>query len=139
MAEINDVLNHVLQTLRDSGLFAAVEFGEDYSRIEMPRASVLFRSLESSLPDDTAAGRWVRLTLELRVRTRRGSDGGHRRLDELFHAARAALLADPTRGGVCSDLPIGAATDVGTVGPETGLSEPVAGRAAELTCHWETE
>jgi hypothetical protein len=129
----------VLQTLRSSGLFAAVAFGEDHCRIEMPRASVLFRSLESHLPDDTAAGRWVRLSLELRLRTRQGSDGGQERLDQLFHAARAALLTDPTRGGVCSDLPIGPATELSDVSPESGLSEPIVGRSARLTCHYETE
>jgi hypothetical protein len=139
MPEINDVLNNVLTTLRDSGLFSAVVFGEDHSRVDMPRAAVRFRSLESHLPDDTAAGRWIRLTLQLSVRTRRGADGSEARLGELVAAARGALLADVTRGGICSDLPIGAATDLGTVSPEAGLHGPVVGRVSELTCHYETE
>ncbi len=135
------VLDSIVQSLRSeagpSGL-AVVIAGESADETAVPRANVLYRGCDAFEPDDSPAGGWLRLRYRVEVRTRcDGAASGLGRAAELAESAVVALLADPYRGGVCADLPVGRATEIGRVEVLTQLRRPEAGVALEVRCHVE--
>jgi hypothetical protein len=132
------VLDSILQALRSSGAFALVVAGEPADEASVPRAHVVQQGQDSFPPDDAPGGRWLRLRYRVQVRTRAGSaPEGAARASELAESAVAALLADPHRGGLCADLPVGRATEIGRLEPLAQLRRPEAGAAFDLRCHRE--
>ncbi len=114
MATPDDILRRLADTLRDAGLFARVSLGTDADANDVPRAAVLYDGTEELPCDDDPAARWVRLRARVTIVTRLDGDAdAAARLAHLADAAAAALLEDPRRGGLCADLPIGRATEVG--------------------------
>ena len=141
MASIaSEILQDIVNTLRDSGVFELVTLGEEESATGVPRAAVVFDGLESFVPDDTDCCRWQRLTARVKVHTRAmHASQAVTRLSELCLSARAAILADPYRTQQCCDLPIGRATEITRIEPMPGIRRPEAEATFALQCHFEVE
>jgi len=138
MAATTQILQDLVQALRQSGQFAAVSLGGGDGETAIPRASVECQGQETFRPDDSPAGRWVRLRARVVVRTRTASDAETvSRLADLCEAAIATVLADPHRGGRCRDLPIGAATEVDRVEFNASVRRPEAEASFVVRCHLE--
>lgn len=113
MAEPSAIVQDLVRCLRESGLFAEVTAGGCALQTSLPRAELLGESQEFFRPDDSAGGQWIRLRVRLVVRTRCSRQADTRnRPGELMQAAIAAIMADPYRGGLCQDLPIGLASEL---------------------------
>lgn len=126
--------------LAASGLFAETHVGLDAASNAVPRASVAVEGREVFLSDDRPNGLWVRLRLRVFVRDRADNVGdGVARTADLCAAAGAALLADPKRGGLCRDLPVGRATELGATDKVTGVRRPAVEASLAVRCHYETE
>lgn len=135
----NEIVQDMVQTLRTAGSFGEV-CSEDNSSSQVPRTVVLLDSYELLAPDDSAGGLWGRLRATVSVRTRgvSASQAADRAAD-LCNMAMDALAVDPYRGGLCSDLPVGRATELGRAQPIRGLRRPEAGMTFDVRCHFETE
>ena len=132
------VRDSLVQSLRSAGVFALVAPGEAPDAAAVPRAHVLYQGRETFRPDDAPTGEWLRLRYRVQVRTRAGSAAeGVARASELAESAVAALLTDPHRGGVCANLPVGRATEIGRLEVLTQLRRPEAGVAFDVRCHVE--
>lgn len=116
MASIeNDILQNIVGTLRASGEFTAVSLGEPRVAEKGSIAVVLMDTSErvdnskSRLNPDT----WMRLAVRVLIRTHSASVGeGVSRVTSLAGAAAEALLADETRGGLCSSDVVGRGTEI---------------------------
>ena len=135
---MSDPVCEIVHDLRDAldaaGLFAAVATG-DTASTAVPRAVVRLARIERFRPDDEPDGVWLRVIVRIEIHTRELSPSqAQARSAELLSATAEAILADPTRGRRCRDLPIGPATEIDKLRP-TDAKRPAA--AAELTvrCH----
>jgi len=139
-ATATQIIQDIVQTLRDSQLFAYVAPADAPGGTDLPRAKVEFDAQEHHVPDDAPAGRWVRLRARVTVQTRSDrTDRARARLVDLLNAAAEALLADPYRGGLCCDLPIGSATQIGRFTESPGIRRPELQGSFTVTCHFEQE
>lgn len=135
-----DILNDIVSTLQAAGAFNQVTLGESNSSTEVPRASVVCDGLDALSPDDSAGGRWYRLRATIVIRTRSlDRSQAVARINTLAQAAIDALLADAHRGGLCQDLPVGPATEIGPARPTRGLKRPEAEITIDIRCHFEQE
>lgn len=144
-----DILNDLVSALRTGGAFAVVELGGRRSESAVPRAAVLLERIESFPSEPWPTARWVRVETRVLLHARGDSPAeGLVRVSDLAAAATSALLADPSRGGRCQDLPIGRATEVQIVRharderyPERATSLDVRHPQRELCltvrCHYE--
>ena len=134
-----EILDDLVETLRGTGLFRVVSLEDDASG-EIPRAVVALDGYEFLTPDDSAGKAWGRLSAGVSVRTRGLSAAETvKRAGDLCDLAMAALAQDAFRGGLCGDLPIGKATELGRARPIAGLRRPEAGMVFDVRCHFETE
>ncbi len=113
MSGLYDLLANILGVLRSVPDLRAVSLAGEPTSREVPRASVAVLSRETFPPDDSATGIWHRTTIRIAIVTNAGrTDAGLARLSELAETVAQALLGDPHRGGTCSDLPVGRATEI---------------------------
>jgi hypothetical protein len=135
----SQILDSIVQALRDAEAFRVVSL-EDASITDAPRAVVAFDGYELLSPDDSADRSWGRLRASVSVYTLGVSPAATAaRATELCQAAMAAIAADPFRGGLCCDLPVGKATELGRCQVIRTLKRPEAGMSFDLRCHFETE
>ncbi len=137
---VNDILDNIISALRTSGHFAEVTLGPPPAGVAVPRAWVVYRGLDTFRPDDTAASCWRRLRGQVVIRTR--SDRRHEgvmRAEQLCRLAADALLADIYRGGLCCDLPIGRATQIGRREPKASAPHPQVEMTCDFRCHFEQQ
>ncbi len=107
------ILENIRDALRQSGTFADVRIGSQPAVAAVPRAALRYEGVETSPPEADPLGRWLRLRVRVLIATRSDEPGeGICRLADLADAAIATLLADRSRGGLCHNLPIGAATEI---------------------------
>jgi hypothetical protein len=142
ISHATDIMNDLLQCLRDSQLFAEVSIGHSGMQTAVPRATILHEGEEFFRADDSATSRQVRLSLRLIVHTRPGHAADTlTRADELMHSAIAAILIDPYRAGLCQDLPIGQACEIENIDQANASdkkSRPEFELAANLRFHYES-
>ncbi|MHC4981546.1 MAG: hypothetical protein ACYTF6_00045 [Planctomycetota bacterium] len=134
------ILQDIVSTLVDSGLFAEVSLGNSEGSTAVPRAHVTYEGHEVFFSDDNAGNLWVRLRARVLIRTR--SDNLATRLArtaDLGTSAGDALMADPYRGQRCRDLPIGGATELGRSELTHGIRRPQVEMALAVRCHFEQE
>ncbi len=135
-----DILNDIVQTLRSNGLFKSVMAGACGSETAVPRASVSCEREEMFAPDDSAATRWGRLRIAIKIHTRCGeSPDATERLMNLIASVIASLLAAPFRSGLCCDLPVGRATEIDGCRTATDLKRPEIEAAVDIRCHFEIQ
>jgi hypothetical protein len=131
-----EIVEHILETLRESDQFASVAATHAGSG-QVPRASVSCEAVESFPSDDSASARWSRLTATVRIHTRSDAPAGAlKRALELFEGSARALLADTSRGGLCQDLPVGNATEVGRF-EVIKSQQPEVELGFSVRCHFE--
>jgi hypothetical protein len=139
-AVADDILADLRDALRATGAFAAVTVGEAGGSARWPRAEIVFESLDDSPADDAASAAFRQLRASVRILARGSADGGAlARCLTLAEAARAAVLADPHRGGRCRDLPIGRATEPGPVRLGPPVRGPHLAVRFEVRCHFQSE
>ena len=139
-SETAAILESIVETLRSAGVFASVELGERGSATEVPRANVLPECEETLRPDDLADARWLRLSARVILRTRADNRAeGLSRLMDLHRAAADALLADRFRGGLCRDLPVGRATELGRAEVARGIRRPELEMSFPVRCHYQVQ
>jgi len=139
-SEAARILENIVEALRSAGVFASVALGEQGSATEVPRANVLPECEETLRPDDLADARWVRLSARVVLRTRADSGSeGLSRLMDLHRAAADALLADRFRGGICRDLPVGMATELGRAEIARGVRRPELEMSFPVRCHYQLQ
>jgi len=133
-------MNDLVAALRSAGQFTLVTLGQAPSSTAIPRANVQSEGLEQTPPDDNTGTLWNRLVCRLTIHARCDEPAGvESRLADLAQSAAQALMADPSRGGLCADLPIGRATEVGRWSQRPGVKRPEAELEATIRCHYETE
>lgn len=134
------IMNDLVAALRTGGQFTLVTLGQAQSATEIPRANVQSEGIEQTPPDDSAGTLWNRLVCRLTIHARCDEPAGtESRLAELAQGAAGAIMSDPSRGGLCADLPIGRATEVGRWSHRPGVKRPEAEIEATIRCHYETE
>ena len=135
-----EILEALVDVLRSSGDFRLVDLGASPQADAVPRCSVIYEGQELFQPDDAAATQWGRLRLSLVIHTR-SEDVSQAvcRVDELCDQAAASILADPFQGGLCLDLPIGRATEVGRRQLARNLKRPEVEISLDVRCHFEVE
>ena len=134
------ILQNLLSTLRTADLFAHVAIGKTSSETSVPRANIIYEGDDVFESDDTASTRWARLRASVEIHTRcDDSAESATRLADLAAATRETLIADPYRGQLCIDLPIGRATEVTAYRTLGNLKRPEAECTLNLRCHFELE
>jgi hypothetical protein len=134
-----DILADMRDALAAAGVFAAVTIGPDADSARSPRAEVLLADLEQARPDDRPEGRWLALRARVRIVVHHpDARGALERALELAQAAEEALLADPSRGGRCQDLPTGPSTEIGPAKVEPGTRPPYLAMSLEVCCRLES-
>lgn len=134
------ILDDIVATLRAAAPAASVSLGAVPAGAEVPRLAVVLEQVESFNPDDSAAGRWHRLIARVIVRARCESQpAGLARVAELCETAAESLLTDPGRSGLCCDLPIGRATEVGRTESSATVRHPDYEMGFLVRCHFESE
>jgi len=147
-ATVTAILNDIVSTLRSSGHFAAVCLGEGGSESAVPRAAVVYEGQES-VPGSTASsppsggdmpqGQWLRVRARVVIRTRsQDAASGVRRVLELAELAATAIMADPSRGGNCRDLPMGPATEIESRQLNESIRRPDVEASIAIRCHLDT-
>ncbi len=135
-----DILNDIVSTLQATGEFSQVTLGEAGSSTQIPRAAIICDGLDALSPDDSAGARWYRLRATIVIRTRSMDPAqAVARTNALAQAAIDALGTDARRSGLCQDLPIGPATEIGQVRPVRSLKRPAAEVTIDIRCHFEQE
>ena len=136
--EASQILEDPTESLRSTNVFRRVTLGEAPAATETPRADVICDGQEAFQPDDSAAGRWMRLRASIVIHMR-SSDSREaiERFDELCRTAVDAIVTDPYRNQLCGDLPIGRATEVGRIEPVRGLKRPHLEATISVRCHFE--
>ncbi len=134
-----DSTSAILADLRDAlkacGQFATVTLGDGDVGPAVPRATVSLAGVERFGPDDEPDGAWLRVIARVSLHTREpNGPAAQVRTGELLEAAVEAILADPTRGGRCRHLPIGAATEVVKIAP-ADVRRPGAAAQFTVRCH----
>ncbi|MBI5723191.1 MAG: hypothetical protein HZA50_04475 [Planctomycetes bacterium] len=134
------ILQDIVSTLRAAAPSASISLGAAPAGAEVPRLAVVLEQVESFNPDDSADGRWHRLIARVIVRTRcENQPDGLARAAELCESAAESLFTDPGRSGLCSDLPIGRATEVGRTESSTTVRHPDYEMGFIIRCHFESE
>jgi len=132
------ILQNIVAALRAGGQFALVTLGQPGSSTAVPRATLRFEGQERFCSDDTPDTTWVRLRARLTVHTRSPKDSDlATKVIDLCDSATSAILTDPSRGGLCCELPIGGATEIDRLQPESGIRRPAASAAFDIRCHYE--
>lgn len=135
-----NILNNITQTLRSSNLLQSVTTGHRGSETAVPRATVVCEREEALTPDDSASTQWGRLRIAVKIHTRCGtSSDAAERLADLVASVIETLLADPYRSGLCSDLPVGRATEIDGCRIATDLKRPEIEAAIDIRCHFEIQ
>lgn len=121
MSITRDILEDILATLREVDGLADARIGSEPAVTAVPRAAVLCEGTDAIAADGLPNAHWMRLRLRVVLATRSDQPAeAIGRLSDLTDAVTTALLNDPTRGGLCQDLPSGRATAVlGTKMPRT--------------------
>ena len=133
-----EILDDIRQTLQASGQFQSVSIGPDAISGRLPRAELLLNSCAPGPADDRADATWWVLKADVVVHVQASGQGGAlERALQLADAAQAALRVDGYRGGLCLDLPIGRATELGPVRPEPAVKSPYLALSFEIRCHFE--
>jgi hypothetical protein len=136
----SQIMNDLVAALRSCGQFTLVTLGQAPSSTAIPRANVQGDGIEQTPPDDSSDTLWNRVACRLTIHARCDEPAGaETRLADLAQAAASAILADPSRGGLCADLPIGKATELGRWSQRPGIKRPEAQLEATIRCHYETE
>lgn len=131
------ILNDIVQSLRQCSRFSAVSLGLS-PEMALPRATVKIEGFEVVEADDSATARWGKLTATISINVRDEAAGkAATRAVQLAEAATAALLADPFRSGLCKDLPIGRATEVGIARLTPLVRQPDSEISITIRCHFE--
>lgn len=128
---VNDILDDVAATLRNGQDFAAVTRGNSDDPQAVPRVAVLLEKTRHDPAEGFPNARWttVQIKLIVTVRTERAGVATSR-LGQLIARIDELLLAEPSRGGVCHDLPIGPATEL--IGREIPPEPRYPGRKTSL-------
>jgi len=134
------IMGGIVEAIRATGLFELVTEGAFDGSSAAPRAAVLYESQEPFPSDDSANARWLRLKTAVVVHVRDNvASAGAARAAELCDACAAAIMLDPYRGGLCKDLPIGMATEVGAAELTNGLRRPEIEMTFPIRCHFERQ
>ncbi|MFW6133073.1 MAG: hypothetical protein ACOC8F_04195 [Planctomycetota bacterium] len=137
------ILDDVTQALACGGLFAETRAAAGASAAGagngVPRATVMLQGRDVLAGDDSADALWVRLRLRVVIHDRADDVAdAAARVADLCSAAGAALLSDPYRSGLCSDLPVGRATELGATDP-VDIRQPEVEVGLTVRCHFETQ
>ena len=136
----SQILADLVRALRETGAFGLVTLGQAASATETPRAAVICEGQDRLTPDDAAGSTWTRVRASVSIRARSSdSTQATNRILALCEQAAAAMLDDPHRGGLCHDLPVGKATEIGQGQLDRDLRRPEAGATLDVRCHFETE
>lgn len=135
---VNDILADLRDALRSVEALAAVTLGEDVLASQSPRAAIALVGLEDQRADDDLDRTWRTLTARVRV-TAVATESVARlgRAVQLSSQARAAVMADPTRGGRCCELPIGPATQLGPAKVDESVPAPALCIHFDVFCRFE--
>ncbi len=108
------ILRDLASTLRTGAGLAQVSLGASANTAAMPRASVDCEAMElQEAPGEPSPATWAALHVKIGLVARISSAGeAATRGAELCQQIADRLLADPTRGGNCEDLPIGPPTQI---------------------------
>lgn len=130
------VLADLIGTLRSCGAFVEVAAGSPAGQLSGPRAAVMLEAQEFHAADDSHP-QWAQASLAVTIQAPAGGgDDSAKRLDDLCGQARAALLADPTRGGLCEDVPAGPATAVEKVTMAAMSGSAMVEARLAVRCRW---
>jgi len=134
------ILQNMVEVLQATGKFARVSLGAPDSSTAIPRARLQYQGEEIFHADDSPAERWVRLHARVTIQTRSDDSAeGVLRAADLCQAAGEALLDDPYRGVLCSDLPIGRATEIRRTELPQRLRRPAVEIIFYVRCHFEVQ
>ncbi len=137
---VSNILTDLGDAIRESGLCRQVAMGVEASTSVVPRAHVMLTGVEYVTSDDAANQRWGRLRAQIHLRWRAADAGdGQLQLAALAGEVTDALLADAYRGGLCSDLPLGRATEVTQGQPSSRLRRPEMELVLDVRCHFAQE
>ena len=131
------LLDALIAALRTGGAFADVGLSPAGNATAVPRASVCLDGTETFASDAVAGETWCRARVTVDVHTR-DTDAGQavRRLQTLLDAAEAALLVDPSQGGLCRALPVGQATEIVSRQLSPAVHRPQAAATLSVRCHF---
>ena len=131
------ILRDLRSALMQSGLFADVTVGSPSSSADVPRACLVAGDGEELPADHSSAARWQRLCVRLLIHARE-DDAAEAvgRIADLASQAAAAMLLDPTRRGLCQDLPAGKATEVGRTIIDRTVKRPDIEAEMVVRCHY---
>lgn len=105
------ILDNIVETLRTMDELAWVSAGQEANDGDTPNACVSVEAMDNVSP----AGRLGHQQLELCIEIRTSADNkiaARARAMDLAELAVDKLLEDPTRDGLCEDLPAGGATAI---------------------------
>ena len=132
-----EIAEDLVIAFRATGEFATVGQGSPVDGAALPSAWVRVDGVESFPADDQPGAIWQRVRLTVRVQARADVPSRAQcRLVELVKTIADAALTDRHRAGRCEDLPIGAATEVGTAQPDRMLTGPDVAMDLSVRCHF---
>ena len=136
---INEIINNIADTLRESSEIESVTINSDSEDLSIPTANITLEDVEYFQPDDSAFATWGRLDLKIQISTSGITEfEGTLRAAEICEQIVEALEDDPTRDGNCSDLPIGAATEIAKA-CKSKNSQAYSQFTLFVKCHFEKE
>lgn len=110
---VSNILNNLVEVLRDTGAFATVQLGGDESNSAVPRAVVIHENIETIVSDNDFHLRYHRFSARILIRVHSALPAeATARLADLATVASDAIMADPYRNSNAQDLPIGMATEI---------------------------
>ena len=110
---VSNILNNLVEVLRDTGVFATVQLGGDESNSAVPRAVVIHENIETIVSDSDFHLRYHRFNARILIRVHSAMPAeATTRLADLATIATDAIMADPYRNTNAQDLPIGKATEI---------------------------
>ena len=110
---VSNILNNLVEVLREAGEFASVELGGNESNSAVPRAVVIYENIETIVSDSNFHLRYHRVSARILIRVHSPSPTeATTRLADLATIATDTIMADPYRDGNAHDLPIGKATEI---------------------------
>jgi len=138
--QASQILNDIVGTLRTCGAFVVVGVDLPGSVSQSPRACVTQVSLNFTPAEDRPTGVWGRLRARVAIHCRCDDDSSRiHQLNELAETARSALLDDPHRGDLCTDLSQGRATEIGHIEQSDSVRRPQGQVNMDVWCHFESQ
>ncbi len=136
-ASATEIAQDLVAAIRAADEFATVGLGGPVDGAALPSASVRVDGVESFPADDQPGAVWHRVRLTVRIQARADVPSrAQSRLAELVETVTASALTDRHRTGQCADLPIGAATEIGTAQPDRMLAGPDIAMDLSVRCHF---